>query len=130
MPPIETHDLVDYAVLWRADGVGVDGETQVSDTPEEIRLDIGATITQSGQSQTDEKSIDATAFTEREVEVGSVLLVGKLSEIQGSSWTEGDRQKLFEVVRYSEETDLKGRFTAYELGLRRYRGPLPTRTTS
>ena len=129
MPPIETRDLPQRAVLWEADGVDSYGQPKVSDVPVEVRVNWNWNVRQSSAPTTDEKSIDATACTDREVSPGSVLLLGTLADLSGTSWTEEDRRKLMEVVSYSEVLDLKGRFTSYDLGLRRYKGALPERVT-
>lgn len=118
MPPIETADLHQAAVLWEQSGTDRYGATTVSDTPveiptrweykrEEVRAADGSTIL-----------IDAVVVVDRSVPVGSNLWLGELADWYGTG-SAGDDTEVMEVITSSAIPDIKNRNMRRVLKLRR-----------
>jgi hypothetical protein len=119
MPPLETVGLVEKTILWEAAGTDAYGEPLVL-APVEIDVRwtgrTGAAPGPQGGSET----ADATATVDRPVPEESILWRGALED-----WDPSRPQPLMRVTGYEETPDVKGRFTARRVLLRRYKGSLP-----
>jgi hypothetical protein len=120
MPFRETVGRYQKAVLWEAAGTDAYGEPTVL-APVEIDVRwtarAGAAPGPLGGSET----ADATAAVDRPVPEESILWRGALEE-----WDPSRPQPLMRVVGTEETPDVKGRFVARRVLLRRYKGSLPT----
>lgn len=125
MPPIETSDLYQPAIYWAIVGYDGDGEPKVSDTPEQlyVRWERNAKefINPNGLTI----RVDAAAAVPCRTKEGSLLKPGLLQDLAGTAMND-DGEELMQVVAYKEALDLKGRNTRREVGLRKFRGTLPT----
>lgn len=123
MPPLESKDRYQKAVYWEKQGDAMDGDPRVG-APEEIvvRWSYGrrSAISPSGLPV----AIDATVIVNQEIEVGSAMWLGSLSEWMGTG-TVGQNAEVMEVLTYSDTRDLKNRFSQRSLGLAFYKGDPP-----
>lgn len=102
------------------------GETKVDTTdPVEIKVRWVQTKREAIDPQGNVIAIDATVIVDREVVVGSKLWLGPLADYYG---TGGDDVEFVEVVSVARTPDLKNRAIRRELGVRRFRGTLPSNT--
>lgn len=119
MPPLERSHRRQKAVLW-APLPGLDnyGERRVA-APREILVRWVDTLASAPGTQGGSDPHDATAVVGEAIPVGSILWKGALAD-----WTPTS-SGLMQVVRYGETPDVKNRFTARQVALRRYGDKLP-----
>lgn len=120
MPPLESMDRYQDAVLWPAAGEDRYGETLVGDP---VAVKVRWHWTRRTMRGPDGKpiTVDAVAVVDRAVEIGSLMWLGRLGDLPpGTDWREETAEAL-EVVAFEETTDLKGRptNTYREVGLGR-----------
>ncbi len=125
MPPLETMDRKQEAVLWEV--VGLDDQAQtLRGAPVEllVRWTYKRSFTRNasvGVGQVgDMIPVDAEVVVDRLVKVGSQMWLGKLVDWLGTGSGVAD-DEVMQVVNYHTATDLKNRFTRYRLSLAFYR---------
>jgi hypothetical protein len=120
VPDFETMDRGQAAVYWPAAGRGNEfGEPQVG-AAEEIRVrwvDRKADVLDPAGNTV---SLDAQVVTDFRVPPGSRLWKGELADWYGTG-SAADDDEVMVAVTAAEATDLKGRTTRYEVGLKRFR---------
>jgi hypothetical protein len=107
--------------LWEKTGDGEDGEPIVTDPIEipvkwedvkrEVLLPNGTTI-----------GTDATVFVNRLIPLGSIIWLGKLTDITG---TDPPTSPTYQVVARDVVPDIKGRASDRTVGVIRFRDTLP-----
>lgn len=122
MPPLETMDRNQTAVLWALAGRDAYNVATVS-APVEIRVRWNNKRREAVGPTGTPIATDAGAITARTVAVGSIFWLGTLEGIPGTS--EVPTADLFEVVAIDTTLDIKGRFVRRELLLSRYNDTLP-----
>lgn len=131
MPPLETMDRNQTAVLWerRSGRAGVTkfGAPVVSG-PVEIRVRWNVTRRQSVDAQGNKVQLVADVVTNRPVPLGSVMWLGSFEDwpTTGTGTDDFPGEDLHEVTTDDTTVDLKGRHTRYEFGLARYTNEVPT----
>jgi len=124
MPPIETQNLNQKAVLWMSSGKDDYGKFTVI-SPVEISCRWEEKRRQSMASDNTVIAIDSTVYVDRVIKQGSILWKGTMKE-----WTKllttTDSRWLKEVTSYNEIPDIKGRKIQRTVTLAQYNQQLPT----
>lgn len=131
MPPLETTDLHDDAVLWTATGrVDAFGRYEVTDEAVDLKCRWVDGQREALTPQGEPLALDATVVVDRDVPVGSIMAKGTLADwgLVGTGDV-GETGTLMQVKTADQARDLKNRFTRRTVGLMIYRGSLPTITT-
>lgn len=128
MPPLETMDLKQRAVVWPLVGTDRYGEPTVSDTPREVPVRWTWTRREMTDPQGNTIVVDAQAVVNEDIKVGSLMWLSTLDDLPaGTGWSLSEfDEELMRVVTTSKGTDLKNRFTRRTLGLSRFRDTLPS----
>jgi hypothetical protein len=124
MPPFERMDRKQKALLYAKEDDDTHGRAVVSETPEEIGVRWVQRQSEALDPQGATITVDATAHVGQEVEIGSVMWLGGLEDLSGTSLV--PESDLFQVVTYTGVPDIKGRNTRREVGLIRFGSSLPT----
>lgn len=134
MPPVETADLRQAVLVWRATGRYDDLGRELVAAP--VELPARWTLRRSHAAGPDgtRVAVDATAAVAADVPVGSRVWLGPAADWYGTGsgsalgdGVNGKEAEVLEVVTAAAATDLKGRHTRRELGLRFHRAdPRPT----
>jgi hypothetical protein len=120
MPPLESLDRYESALLWEATGESNDnGDPLVSPTPVEIRVRIVYKMRQSVDPNGNVIGVDAMMHANREIAVGSRVWEGSLSEWVGTGSSEPAVRVLY-VSTDETALDIKGRFRRYQYGMTRH----------
>lgn len=124
MPPLETMDRTDRAVLWAFARWQGDGEPVVS-SPVDVTVDWSWDKRDGRAPDGTRVSYDATAYTDRAVAVGSLMTLGCVRDLPAGT-AQDDQTDLYQVVGYGTDKDLKGRtrHRAHYVTLARFRGAL------
>lgn len=118
MPPLETADHYDYAALWEFIGRDSTGQTVVESVVEiSCRWEEDRRDTIDAQGNT--IATDVTVFLSRDVPIGSILRLGRVSSIPSPP------DNLMQVVTKNTANDLKNRLTQRDLALIRYSQQMP-----
>ena len=125
MPPFETMDRFQTAVLWEATHPDTFGQPRVA-APVEIQVRWKWREALMRDAQGNPVTVDATVVVAQVVPVGSILLLGELTDWYGtgSGSAEQDNQ-LMEVVSAPETPSIHNRFMRRTLGLAYYKDALP-----
>jgi hypothetical protein len=119
MPPIETSDRHQTAVLWASSGRDAYGDPTVA-TPTELsvrwQLKRGETIGPEGTVV----ALDGVVVVDRRVAIGSQMWLGTLEDWYGTG-SAGDDSEVYEVMTYNETPDIKDRYVRRTVGLKKYR---------
>lgn len=136
MPPPETSDLHQRAVVWESavedipDGtdLGKDGQPLVALEPVEIPCRIVRRQRTMQGPQGNAITVDGTMVTAREVKMESLVWEGAIDEMTGTANAPSDLDGLMVVkAEVAHATDIKNRFMRREYGIMRFRGgALPT----
>jgi hypothetical protein len=120
MPPLETMDRHQHATYWAKAGNDGYGEPTISAG---VEIVVRWVTKRREAINTDGVPIalDATVITNRRIEPGSILWLGRLADFVD----DGDNELMI-AATYDEASDLKNRHTRYEIGLQRFRDTLPT----
>lgn len=125
MPAFETMDRYQVAVLWPKTGTNRNGQPIVSPTPVQIRVRWDDQQAERLDPQGNTIRIDATVVVDREIEVGSIMYKGSISDFAGTGSDE-EPAGLMLVKSYDETPDIKKRFKRRVVTLMRYTDSLPT----
>jgi len=122
MPPIERDARHQKAVLWTK--AGVDGYANPTlNEPEEIEVRWQWTRRNVLDATKKTVVIEAIVVTDRRIEVDSILWLGGLDDIPGTSYVPTSN---IMIVKFNDEVpDIRGRETRYTLQLMRYTDTLP-----
>ncbi len=123
MPPFETMDRHQTAVLWNKVGDDSYGEPLHGD-PEEIQVRWTYKRTQIVDAKGNSVGIDAQAVVNQEIIAGSQMYLGSLSFWTGTGSADEDVE-VMEVVAYNYTSDIKNRNVRRTVMLRRFRASLP-----
>lgn len=125
MPPLETMDMYDRAVLMEFVRQDDDGQIIAREAEEiDCRWEDGQS--EAIDPQGNVIRIDATVVVDRFVPVDSILWKGEAVDWYGTGSGGGSDPELMRVVRSPHVPDLKGRHVRRALLLQRYRGTKPT----
>lgn len=123
MPPLESVDLWQDAVYWPPGAPDRYNEpTRGSPVQIEVRWVWQDRKTTNAQGEEIETS--ATVITDREIPIGSFMVLGTLSDWLGTG-SAGADDALMEVVTEQQTPDLKARNTRYQYGLSWFRDTPP-----
>lgn len=123
MPPIETADRHQKAVLWRARDGRFDSDGQVIlEYPVQIQVRWEEVTGEIVQSLTGTYQVDAKVVVGYDVPVGSVLWKGSLKELPSPSSRITD---LKQVVSFRKTPDLKRRHFRRVVKVARYSDTVP-----
>jgi hypothetical protein len=128
MPPIESIDRHQYAVLWPAEAVNEMGEVTVGD-PVQIKVRWEDKQTQALNNEGNVVKLDALVVVNQDITKGSKMLLGKLTDLPsgvGTGPDVNDIPGLMEVQIFTSVPDIKGRHKRRVVGLRRFRDELPS----
>lgn len=124
MPPIETDELNQSAVLWPIDGYDEYGKPRVSSEYEQIQVRWEWVDRETPNPFGNPLNLDANVVVDQVIAEGSKMWLGEFDDYD----TDALDNRVMEVVRYHETPDLKGRHIRRVVGLRRYQGTLPETT--
>lgn len=139
MPPIETFERHDAALMWPVRGKDPYGEVIVDDTPVElmVRWETGQAgfYSTGGRREVLDRhasnvAADAIIVVDRHVEVGSLMWKGSLEEWLGNGTGSGSAQEendLLQVVIFTEIPDLKGQHVRRIATCMKFRKDMPER---
>lgn len=119
MPPLEEVSLNQTAVLWRAGPPDRYGTHQVY-PPEEISVNWVERPGAAGGPQGGTDPVNGTVLVDVNIPLNSILWKGELAD-----WTP-QSGSLMTVVGFNSNWDIKGRFLAQQVLIKRYNGTLPT----
>jgi hypothetical protein len=115
MPPLETMDRYQTAVLWRR---GDDTDTGESDKGEPTEITVRWVT---GRKETTDRkgnviALDAEVILAETVQIGDELWKGTLEEWYGTG-SAGNNDEVMRVATYEEVPDIKNRNVQYVAGL-------------
>jgi hypothetical protein len=119
MPSPEYYDLVEPALLWAKTSSDRYGDPVTSE-PVELLVSWGQRRAIMRRPDGSKVAVDAQVAVDREVEVGSKMWLGALSDWLGTG-SAGIDDEVMLVVAYEATDDLKSRDTRYVVGLARYK---------
>jgi hypothetical protein len=122
MPPIERSDLKQTAVLWAATADEYDnyGKLKVaSPTAINVRWEYrrGETLDTQGTTV----AYDAVVIVDQEIEVGSIMWLGTVSDYENTS----PAPTVYRVVTYGSTPDIKAQYYRRRVTLAKYGTQLP-----
>jgi hypothetical protein len=120
VPALEIVNLRQRAVFWATSGKSRYGEPTVA-SPVEIRVRWEEGISESIDDSATPIAVNATVDVDRDVAAGSILRLGKLTDLP-SPVTDG----LMEVISFEATPDIKCRRYQRSVTVRRWRSSLPT----
>jgi len=125
MPALEAADLLEDAILWRRSGTTGKGEPILL-YPESVKARWVMGRRQTLDSKSQVQAYDAQVAVCCDVEVGSVMWQGHLSEVPGTADPPTPETNLMLVIGIKQARDVKGRVVRTECQLVRWNGTLPT----
>jgi hypothetical protein len=123
MPPIETDERNQAAVLWPAAAPDAYGRAQVGD-PVELDVRWEWRLSEMTDPEGSRITVDATVVVDRDVPIHSLMGLGELADWDATGTGPGDFDRM-EVVARRITPDIDGREIRRTLGLRRYRSSNP-----
>jgi hypothetical protein len=123
MPPLETMDRKQDAVLWEKNGVSDDGEYTVTANAVALKVRWEDVRREVVDAQGNTIGTDATVVVNRRIEIGSWLWPGKLSSLGNP--VVPPTSGLFRVIVYNETPDIKNRNIRRTVTLMRSNDTLP-----
>lgn len=122
MPPLESMDRYEYALLWVATGENDEsGEPAVNPTPVQIRVRIVFKRRDTVDAQGNTIALDAQLHANREIPVGSRVWEGSLDDWTGTGSSDPATKYLY-VATDESALDIKGRSRRYQYGLTQHMG--------
>jgi len=122
MPPIETSDRHQYAVLWSPAGHTRTGDKKIN-TGVELSVRWEDEISGNRPKKSDEEQYDALIVVAEDIEIGSIVWEGELTDLPVSIPTV---TSLYEVINFKKVTDVKGRNIRRVCHLKKWSNTLPT----
>lgn len=122
MPALEVMDLKDWAVLWAKAGKDNYGD-QTLESPVNIRCRWEETDHEAANPFAKTQGYDAVVVVDREIEIDSILWLGRIDCLPGTAETPEDN--IFTVKKKSTIRDLKGRHARRVVYLMRHGDTLP-----
>ena len=124
MPPMEASHRFQKAVIWTESSADEYGrKTLATGTELTVRWEDASIFPRPELSE--EEELDATLVVNQVVALGSIIWKGQLTDLPSPVSSTTD---LFEVIRFSEIPDIKGREIRYLCGLQKYSDTIPTVT--
>ncbi len=124
MPAPETFERRQAAVLWAATGVDAYGVPSVTPyNPIEIRVRWVGSSSEMLDPNGNVISVDSTAKVDRDIAIGSLMWLGGLEDLSGTSGAPPEDCMYVKAQNFTK--DMKIRWTHRTVGLMRRRG-LPT----
>lgn len=120
MPPIETMEMHQKAVLWPMTGYDTYGQPQVSSIPIEISVRWEWKHEEEKSTDRYQVLLDAMVVVDRAIEEGSNMWLGTLSDWYGTG-SSGEDSEVLQVKFYNEIPDLKDRCIRRTVGLSFFR---------
>lgn len=117
MPPLETSDLHQKAVLWPFLNYDRFGQPVVSDDHEEIPVRWEWGHREMLDSKGNTIGVDAVVVVDRRITLGSNLWLGESQDVPAGTSFTSERNELCQVIFYSEIPDIKGREVRRLVGL-------------
>jgi hypothetical protein len=124
MPDVEVSQLNQDAVLWMAIGRDIYGQPVVSNEPRQLKVQWNNVRQEALDAKGNTISIDAIVVTDVDIKVGSVMWLGKIDDLVGTSPAQ-PVQDAMQVQTFNATLDLKGRATRRTAKLMRFRDTLP-----
>lgn len=121
MPPIETSDLHQTAVLWPADGSYDEYGNPAIGEPVEVSVRWEFCREEVVGPQGSPTALDAMAVVDRVVPIDSRMWLGTLDDWYGESGSAGEDDEVLTVATYNEIPDVRGREFRRTVGLTRYK---------
>lgn len=121
MPPMETADLHQKAMLWEFSGHDRYQQTVSSGVELNVRWEDKREETVDAEGRT--VAVEATVVVDQKITVGSIMWKGKETDLPDPVT---DVTDLKIVVAYNETPDIKGRNIRRTVKLARYNDTLPT----
>lgn len=125
MPPLETDDLLQIAVLWELDSYDTYGKPTVHD-PIEIPCRWVDVSEHSKRNVTTSESLDSKVSVDRAVPLGSIMWLGRLSDWTGVRPNPDEDNSVMVVSKYNYTPDIRAREIRRILGLNRFRDAWPS----
>ena len=125
MPPFETMDRPQTAVLWPYASTNELGQPVVGSPIQDILVQWDDDSAEVKDKQGNVITVDATCFADRVIAIGSIMRYGSYSDWQGTG-SGATPTGLMEVVSEDVCFDLKGRNRVFFYGLMRWNDVLPT----
>lgn len=122
MPPVETFERHDKAVLWAKTGVGRYGEPTLA-APVELVVRWDDKKIEMADKQGDIVSYDALVVVTQDILIGSLMWHGGLDDLPGTAYQ--PESDVMEVKVFDKCPDLKGRNYRRVVGLMRTKDALP-----
>lgn len=122
MPPIERAHRKDPVVVWEKIRVNDQNEPIVGE-PSEIKVRFQHRRIETISPDGTPILIEALITPTYEIPIDSIIWKGTMQEYGLLNLNE--QQEYWQVVIHNIATDVKGRSTRYQFGLRRFRGSLP-----
>lgn len=120
MPPFETMDCRQKAVLWAVSNTLDSFGHYIVDAPVEIDVRWENKKHEETDAQGNPITLDAFVIAKQEIGVGSEMWLGKLDDYNGTG-SGGDDSEIMRVVTSNKFPDIKNKNIRYELGLQRFR---------
>lgn len=117
MPGPEYRDRYQYACLWEKNGVNTYG-VATHDDPIEIRVRWNDTKSENRDPQSENQAFDAQVVVFRDIEIDSLMWLGRLSALGTDLTPAAD---WMQVVKVTGAKDIKGRNQQRGVFLMRYR---------
>lgn len=125
MPAQETAFRNDKVVYWEnVSSPDRYGQPRVS-LPVQLNVRWDDKKTLGRDAKGNDVQLDATMIANRNLVVGSIVLHETLSYFVGTGSDSDENPEYYEVLTMDATPDLKNRFSAYVVGLGRYRNTLP-----
>lgn len=126
MPPLESMDRHEKAVLWARVGTSPTGGAVVSATPVELDVRFDDAQTEMLDAHGNNVGLDGAIVTDRIIPNGSILWKGSLDDITGTGSASYPTSGLLEVKMTTSIKDIKGRNVYYTAGFLKYNDIIPT----
>ena len=126
MPPLETADRKQKAVLWPLDGHDRYNNPKIGD-PIELNVRWVGSTSEALDAEGNTITLDATVVVDRDISIDSNMFLGTLDDWLGTG-SIGSASQVMHVKTVSTTTDLKNRgggFTRRTVGLMRFKDTLP-----
>lgn len=127
MPSLEKKDLKGYAILWESTGNHTADGFPIVAQPVQIRVRWEEGNFEMIDPDGNQVRVDVILAAAQQIPLNSMLWEGSEEDLEEEGTGTGltPLSDIYEVVTRSRASDLKGRHTRYEFGLRRYKDTLP-----